>query len=69
MPILDGSQHKGDLLGCSKFPSQKPFLATHHEVSGHARVGMPEVDRVHTEGLLQLVFVLDPVGFQTHISG
>lgn len=30
---------------------------------------MPEVDRVHAEGLLQLVLVLDPVGFQVGIRG
>lgn len=29
---------------------------------------MPEVDGVHIEGLLQLVLVLDPVGFQMGIS-
>lgn len=63
-----------EMLGSrgSQFPSQRPlgcpFLATHHEVSGHTRVGMPEVDGVHIEGLLQLVLVLDPVGFQMGIS-
>lgn len=30
---------------------------------------MPEVDGIHTEGLLKLVLVLDPVGFQMGISG
>lgn len=30
---------------------------------------MPEVDGVHTEGLLQLVLVFDPVGYQAGISG
>lgn len=44
-------------------------VQTHHEVGGHARVSVPEVDGVYAEGLLQLVLVLDPVGFQTGISG
>lgn len=54
---------------CRQLPFQNPhphpcsLLATHHEVGGRARVGMPEVDGVHAEGLLQLVLVLDPVGF------
>ena len=43
--------------------------ATHHEVGGHARVSVPEVDGVYAEGLLQLVLVLDPAGFQMGISG
>lgn len=46
-----------------------PLLKTHHEVCGHTRVGMSEVDGVHTEGLLQLVLVLDPVSFQVGVSG
>lgn len=53
-------------------PSQRrtgcPLLATHHEVSGRAGVGMPEVDGIHAESLLQLVLVLDPVGFQRVVS-
>lgn len=46
-----------------------PLLETHHEVCGRTRVGVSEVDRVHTEGLLQLVLVLDPVSFQVGVSG
>lgn len=45
------------------------LLETHHEVSGRTRVGMSEVDGVHAEGLLQLVLVLDPMGFQAGVSG
>lgn len=30
---------------------------------------VPEVDGVYAEGLLQLVFILDPAGFQMGISG
>lgn len=45
------------------------FLETYHEVCGRPRVGMSEVDGVHTEGLLQLVLVLHPVGFQADIRG
>lgn len=47
----------------------RPLLETHHEVCGRTRVVMSEVDGVHTEGPLQLVLVLDPVGFQVGISG
>lgn len=46
-----------------------PLLGTHHEVRGCTRVGMSEVDGVHTKGLLQLVLVLDPVDCQVGISG
>lgn len=73
MPLSDGREltYRRPLRvrGSHQRPPGGPFLATHHEVGGCARVGMPEVDGVHAESLLQLVFVLDPVGFQTGISG
>lgn len=62
-----------NLRGQSRVPILEatgcPFLETHHEVCGGPGVGVSEVDGVHTEGLLQLVLVLDPVGFQVDISG
>lgn len=72
VPLSDQSRHTEETLASHMQPSQRrtgcPLLATHHEVSGRARVGMPEVDGIHAESLLQLVLVLDPVGFQRVVS-
>lgn len=72
VPLFDQSRHTGETLASHMQPSQRltgcPFLATHHEVSSRTGVGMPEVDGIHAESLLQLVLVLDPVGFQRDVS-